>query len=304
MKRNFALALMFLAAAGFASAQIYTPTQDILGAHLVGGRGCVACHTPHSGAFGNGQTPSKDVANTGSVALWGEDLSNILGHTLNTGGGTYVDALPSSVTAGTADVMGVMLCLSCHDGSVATPAMMQGHTYETLATQQGFTGNPPTLLGNDGTGTGNYLNDHPVGPSATIGCNSAANPESGYNWDCTITSAGLITPGPSMQAFIQNYGFFVSPAVVGGKPAVMCTTCHDQHSMNAVVVLAGATNRALSTGPKSGIPTGTYKSMFFVNGPYNPNTATSGSNQDAQFCRQCHGGESNEMHGGTVPTIF
>jgi len=27
------------------------------------------------------------------------------------------------------------------------------------------------------------------------------------------------------------------------------------------------------------------------------NTSTSGSNQDAQFCRQCHGGESNEMHG-------
>ena len=44
--------------------------------------------------------------------------------------------------------------------------------------------------------------------------------------------------------------------------------------------------------------------MFFVNGPYNPNTTTSGSNQDAQFCRQCHGGESNEMHGGNVPTIF
>jgi hypothetical protein len=41
--------------------------------------------------------------------------------------------------------------------------------------------------------------------------------------------------------------------------------------------------------------------MFFIRGEYNPNT---NGNQVAQFCRNCHGGESNEMHGLTnVPTI-
>jgi cytochrome c553 len=40
---------------------------------------------------------------------------------------------------------------------------------------------------------------------------------------------------------------------------------------------------------------------FFVRGWYDPgNSAT--SNSAAQFCRSCHGGEANEMHGQTVPT--
>jgi hypothetical protein len=42
--------------------------------------------------------------------------------------------------------------------------------------------------------------------------------------------------------------------------------------------------------------------MFFLRGPYNPtNTA---SNTAAQFCRQCHGGESNEMNNGQATTTW
>jgi cytochrome c553 len=45
--------------------------------------------------------------------------------------------------------------------------------------------------------------------------------------------------------------------------------------------------------------------MFFIRAPYNPASQTAGSNQTAQFCRQCHGGEANEMNGGsTIPTVF
>jgi hypothetical protein len=44
--------------------------------------------------------------------------------------------------------------------------------------------------------------------------------------------------------------------------------------------------------------------MFFIRAPYNPASATVGSNQTAQFCRQCHGGESNEMAGGSAVTTF
>jgi cytochrome c553 len=39
--------------------------------------------------------------------------------------------------------------------------------------------------------------------------------------------------------------------------------------------------------------------MFFIKGEYAP---TTGGNSVAQFCRNCHGGESNEMKGLTVPT--
>jgi nitrate/TMAO reductase-like tetraheme cytochrome c subunit len=61
----------------------------------------------------------------------------------------------------------------------------------------------------------------------------------------------------------------------------------------------------VTNGPKSGLATGTYATMFFVIGPYNPATTTAGANQTAQFCRQCHGGEANESNGNlTLPTIF
>jgi len=76
----------------------------------------------------------------------------------------------------------------------------------------------------------------------------------------------------------------------------MCTTCHNQHLMNVVNI-----------GPKtqSGLPQGNYMTMFFIRAPYNPASGTSGSNQTAQFCRQCHGGEANESNGGgTIPTTF
>jgi hypothetical protein len=46
---------------------------------------------------------------------------------------------------------------------------------------------------------------------------------------------------------------------------------------------------------------GPFATMFFIRGWYNPST---NGNSVAQFCRNCHGGESNEMHGLTsVPTI-
>ena len=68
MKRNFLIAMMFVVTAGFASAQITTPTSDVLGAHLNYGRGCAACHAPHSGVYGNGNAKTADPS-AGNMAL-------------------------------------------------------------------------------------------------------------------------------------------------------------------------------------------------------------------------------------------
>ena len=65
--------LIFVAAAGCAAAQITSSGSDVLGAHLNYGRGCVACHAPHSGASGNGQARNADPS-SGNIALWGEDV--------------------------------------------------------------------------------------------------------------------------------------------------------------------------------------------------------------------------------------
>jgi hypothetical protein len=312
MKRIALTLVMILAVAGYASAQITSPTGDVLGAHNVYGRGCVACHAPHSGAAGNGGPSSP---NSGNLALWGEDLSPLYGQTFTFAGGATITipnygttpitvggtpipgaGLPSRASDGT---FVVAACLSCHDGNIARVGMMKGTAVETV-TIAGATFNPPTLLGNDGSTPGNYLNDHPVGPQAVVSCGGQ------YNWDCVVNANGSISfTGPNSKQFLLDYfdvtkygpiaslvrvpGTIVtgsSPVTYTSNSWVTCTTCHDQHDM-----------QYFNAGPVVGIK----KTHFFVRGWYDPGNQPT-SNSAAQFCRTCHGGESNESHGQTVPT--
>ncbi len=292
MKRLFLITLMVLAVASFAAAQIQAPTSDVLGAHLNYGRGCAACHAPHSGAWGNGANKSGDTT-SGTSILWGQDVGNLVGKTITTGStnGTtgYTEVLPT-MFAGTPDVNGLLTCLSCHDGNWAQGAMMKNKLYETLPATYGTFNTVPTLLGNDGDGAGNYLANHPVGLNAAVSCGGQ------YNWDCTETNGVISMTGANSSAFVKNYGFFVSLSAYNNTAVVTCTSCHNQHLMNVVSV---------TNGPKSGLPTGNYATMFFIRAPYNPASGTGGSNQTAQFCRQCHGGEANESNGSyVIPTTF
>jgi hypothetical protein len=304
-----------LGLAGFAAAQVSVPSTDILGAHNVYGRGCIACHAPHSGAAGNGGTNS---ANSGNLALWGENLSPLYGQTLSFGGGGSNVSIPNyGVYNATTNPTGVGLpasaddgtfiiaaCLSCHDGNLAVVGMMKGHTVETVEIN-GTSFNPPTLLGNDGSTAGNYLNDHPVGPNANPWCGA-------YGWDCTVnTTTGAITAGPNQTQFFTDYfnvmqtGPLSALISVAGSHSVQlypggptlnytnswitCTTCHDQHNMQYFSTDGSGTAASIK-------PT-----RFFVRGWYNPGNTTT-SNSAAQFCRSCHGGESNEMNGVVVGT--
>ena len=292
MRKVFLVTLMVLAMAGLGLAQFITPTTDVLGAHLNYGRGCAGCHAPHSGAYGNGAAKHADTT-AGNIALWGQDVGGLYGQTITTGQsehGSFVETLPTALTAGTPDVAGVLMCLSCHDGNYAQGAMMKNKVFETLPSTYGTYNNIPTLLGADNTTTGNYLNDHPVGLNAYVTCGGT------YDWDCTIVNGAVSMNGPNSSQFVKNYGFFVRTSAYNNQPTVMCTTCHNQHIMNVVKVTNGAT---------SGLPSGTYATMFFIRAPYNPASGTANSNQTAQFCRQCHGAEGNESNGGlTVPTTF
>jgi len=295
MKKYFVVTLMILAVAGFAAAQIQPPTSDVLGAHLNYGRGCAACHAPHSGAYGNGAARTADP-NSGNNALWGQDVGSLYGKVILTGNTEYgptTETLPTSLTSTAPDVLGLLTCLSCHDGNWAQGAMMKNKVYETLPSTYGTYNNVPTLLGDDHTTVGNYLNDHPVGLNATVSCGGQ------WNWDCTETNGVITMSGPNSSAFVKNYGFFVSLSAYNNTAVVTCTSCHNQHEMNVVAV-----NESAYSAP-SGLPQGYYATMFFVIGPYNPATTTTGSNQTAQFCRQCHGGEANESNGSwTIPTTF
>jgi len=287
MKRNLIIALLFVVAAGMlAVAQPSgAPASDVLGAHLMYGRGCVGCHAPHGGPKANGGTLA---TGSGGFALWGEDTSLLAGHTFDFGDGTTYAYTPGSLSDGTDETTGILLCLSCHDGNLTSVAMMKGTSYEAVNLSNGTTTSvvhPPTLLGADG----GYHNDHPVGPTAVW------TPGSTYTWAGTsINGSGKIVPTTGAAAqFKIDYGFFVT----FGKTTpgeVLCTTCHNQHNMNSVNVTSGS----------SGMTAGVYTTMFFLVGPYNPNSVVAGANSAAQFCRQCHGYGTNEQLGGVNPTIM
>ena len=85
MKKVLLVILFALLAASLAMAtttiNTYIPSTDVLGAHNNGGRGCAACHAPHSGGRGNGGNTIGTGTSTGGAEgdwhLWGTDVSII-----------------------------------------------------------------------------------------------------------------------------------------------------------------------------------------------------------------------------------
>jgi len=289
MRHTLLLSLILLTAASLSSGQITAPSTDVLGAHLNYGRGCTACHSPHSGSAGNGEMRSFQAASSGVVALWGEDASGLFGRTIATGGGKYVEVLPTSMSATTPDVGGMLTCLTCHDGNYASSAMMRNRVYESLPSTYGASNQIPTLMGTTGATMGSYLSQHPMGLNATMSCGGTEQ------WDCTDSNGVIRMQGSNSSRFVNNYGFFMKLDVYNNKAVVLCTTCHDPHTMNVVTI---------SKSSNSGLPPGTYATMFFLRAPYNPGDTNPQANQTSQFCRQCHADKSNEMNGSTAGTIF
>ena len=146
MNRISLVSLSLLASSIIAAAQITTPGTDVLGAHLNYGRGCTACHAPHSGASGNGKTASPAAPTNRNPILWGEDVTGLYGRTISTGGGKFVEVLPASMSANTPDVAGMLTCLRCHDGNFAPAAMMKNKVYETLPSTYVSRSQIPTLI--------------------------------------------------------------------------------------------------------------------------------------------------------------
>ena len=148
----------------------------------------------------------------------------------------------------------------------------------------------PTLLGNDGTGAGNYLNDHPVGLNAVMGCGGP------YDWDCTISATGAVQmTGANSSKFVTNYGFFVSPGIYNN------TARRDVHHLPQPAPdergQCDHRREVRSAG-------GHLRNHVLHSRSLQPGQRHRRSNQTAQFCRQCHGGEANEMNGGTAVTTF
>lgn len=308
MKKAMLVVMFVLAVGGLVMAQTWSSPAgtDVLGAHNNNGRGCAGCHSPHSGSFGSAHGGGADA---GSYALWGQDASPLYNKTIAFGdGGKFTELLPSSISTGSQEVGGILLCLSCHDGQVTQSNMMVNDSYERrigLLTNTSYgSGTIPTLLGSDGSSAGNYTNDHPVGQLATISDMSA------YGLTFNGTKYAVPAANTPYGQFVANYGYpALAPGkwsqpfgVTGaGKPYVLCTTCHNQHVMT-VYTSSAASPIANDGGGKY------YATFFFVNGPYNPNinnVSSTNAPSTTQFCRQCHFGEANEANNtNNVTTVF
>jgi len=145
---------------------------------------CLPCHTPHNATV-------RDANGTLVAApLWNHTLSTAT-YTL------YVDPNTGQNVTGKVDTNS-MLCLSCHDGTVAVDSFGGG-----AGTQQ-LTGG---MIGTD------LSNDHPLGENAVW-----PNPNPSYMVDPTLRDAQGIMP---------------LRVLADGRKAVGCTSCHEPHNRKA-----------------------------------------------------------------------
>jgi hypothetical protein len=348
--KKLALAVLFLALVGTLTTAQYTgtatgntnylPTNDVMGAHENGGRGCAGCHAPHSGGRGSGgnilgtstvtgygYTPAGTAE--GDTGLWGTDTNPI--ETGYPGGvitfaGSYPVPISGLSWSSGAVYTGVVTCLSCHDGNVSKGAMMSGISYEqawgllNFATTAGSNGTAnavtlygtlpiPTLLGNDGGTLGDYSNDHPMGPLANLGAVAAAALANGLSVTVSGSRATYtVTTGTTFGNFVASYGIPALTAMAvtsgdtnGNDVFIVCTTCHDQHNQNVYSQLSyGASPIFGGTVPAAA-------KIFYTKGPYNPAAPYDPWHVPStnRFCEQCHFSMSPEYYGATnVGTAF
>jgi predicted CXXCH cytochrome family protein len=178
-----------------ASAQIASSAHDFSGATWKsdGNQICSPCHTPHA-----------SDTTVATAPLWNHELTTGFSYDMNDGGGTITER---TLTAGFDDK--TILCLSCHDGTVAVDSFggAAGSTYmSTIGTAPNSPGYANIAEGTSGSVAGTDVldmsNDHPVG-------------------------IGAVYPGTSPYPAISPYPLFT----VGVTTDTLgCVTCHEVHN--------------------------------------------------------------------------
>jgi predicted CXXCH cytochrome family protein len=166
--------------------------HDFSGAGWSGGEICVVCHTPHNG----------DI--TLEAPLWDHDVTAVTDYsvytsaTLTAEGGTI--GQPGSVS---------LLCLSCHDGTVAIDSF--GGSAGTIFLTSTDTG----YVGED------LSDDHPIGLT--------------YNAALSVSDPGLYDPTTTDAAIVEKPGNIDVAMLFGtGNDQLECASCHDPHQAATV----------------------------------------------------------------------
>ncbi len=276
-----------------------------LGPHSIGGRGCPACHVPHGSVSEISVEIETELGAKASIASSpGQPVDACEGPPLYQDQ-ALLQAIPGYEQQDD-EVRGIVICLSCHDGTIAKETMLRALPFDERAGLRQFGNKSATRNGTTAFGYSTFYEngknlslDHSVGPFATLGAVypnikgiTLATGASG------IIQRILFASDTPEAYFAANYGFVSLLKGKWGHPrsnaagaldpaqlSVLCTTCHNPHGSS-----------------------GTHTSYYFLNGPYNPNAKFDPRTQapsTTQFCRQCHFEMSNEYNGQNhIATAF
>ena len=175
---------------------------------------CIFCHAPHNTyRLSTGTGGAGTVADTafGYLPLWNHVLQEDVIYTMYEDGGgqpVYGGAKPSQaikygMTAGSSS----LLCLSCHDGSVAPNSYgnSEGQLPKSISSGGGV------IADSYGVGKEKYLgNHHPIGFNYDLVQGDDINIES--------ADFALMTPAMTVRAFLSATG------------TMECGTCHSVHN--------------------------------------------------------------------------
>lgn len=251
MNRSLIFLFCVIGVAGLALGQ-----SDPLGPHDVGGHGCVLCHVP----------------NTAFVRVASDDNQEVF---WKKGTHTPERLMASSLTYDR-PLFHSFICLTCHDGSLASLSVM-GRGYE-----KGKSLDPTYDLDLART---NHAHPVHVPYLPNNGCDVATAECNPDHWPSRVGSNGSLTWLPDRFAdnFENTYGRpirFYPTGDNGGMAMVECSTCHNPHSMqNARYRLQGS----IQDKP----------SQSFIRGWYE----TGGRHRDTmtKFCRSCHYSQSGDF---------
>ncbi len=163
-----------------------------------GGEICVVCHTPHA---------SDETVTL--APLWNHKVTGSTFTMYDSGTSSpSFDGTTEAVTNGVS-----VLCLSCHDGSVAIDSFGDTTGGDMIGDTDLATGS--RNIGETSGGNGNLKNDHPISFVYTEDSTDAG----------MHPSSRSVTIGSGTRT---NDGTIASEMLSGGK--VQCTSCHDVHN--------------------------------------------------------------------------